>query len=86
MRLATATQASSNRARLAHRAALRAHQSEHRLLLMLIGVYGLLLEGYNPGAVAARSRRRDQPAARAVRLPGLSVNYAGLGLMLLGWR
>jgi membrane-bound serine protease (ClpP class) len=44
-------------------------------ILMLIGIYGLLFEGYNPGAV----------------LPGvvggislLPVNYAGLALILLG--
>jgi len=46
-------------------------------LLMLIGIYGLLLEGYNP-APCCRRGRRDLPAARAVRLPGAVGQLRGL--------
>jgi hypothetical protein len=37
--------------------------------LMLIGIYGLLLEGYNPGVMLPGVIGHHLPDARAVRLP-----------------
>jgi membrane-bound serine protease (ClpP class) len=53
-------------------------------LLMLIGVYGLLLEGYNPGAVLPGVAGAISLLLALYAFQVLSVNYAGLGLMLLG--
>lgn len=53
-------------------------------LLMLIGVYGLLLEGYNPGAVLPGVVGAICLLLALYAFQVLSVNYAGLGLMLLG--
>lgn len=53
-------------------------------LLMLIGVYGLLLEGYNPGAVLPGVVGAIALLLALYAFQVLSVNYAGLGLMLLG--
>jgi len=53
-------------------------------LLMLIGVYGLLLEGYNPGAVLPGVVGAISLLLALYAFQVLSVNYAGLGLMLLG--
>ena len=53
-------------------------------LLMLIGVYGLLLEGYNPGAVLPGVAGGICLLLALYAFEVLSVNYAGLGLMLLG--
>jgi membrane-bound serine protease (ClpP class) len=53
-------------------------------LLMLIGIYGLLLEGYNPGAVLPGVVGAICLLLALYAFQVLSVNYAGLGLMLLG--
>lgn len=53
-------------------------------LLMLIGVYGLLLEGYNPGAVLPGVVGAISLLLALYAFQVLSVNYAGLGLILLG--
>jgi len=53
-------------------------------LLMLLGVYGLLLEGYNPGAVLPGVVGAISLLLALYAFQVLSVNYAGLGLMLLG--
>lgn len=53
-------------------------------LLMLIGVYGLLLEGYNPGAVLPGVVGAICLLLALYAFQVLSVNYAGLGLMILG--
>lgn len=53
-------------------------------LLMLIGVYGLLLEGYNPGALVPGVVGAICLLLALYAFQVLSVNYAGLGLMLLG--
>lgn len=53
-------------------------------LLMLIGVYGLLLEGYSPGAVLPGVVGAICLLLALYAFQVLSVNYAGLGLMLLG--
>lgn len=53
-------------------------------LLMLIGIYGLLLEGYNPGAVLPGVVGGICLLLALYAFQVLSVNYAGLALMLLG--
>jgi membrane-bound serine protease (ClpP class) len=53
-------------------------------ILMLLGVYGLLLEGYNPGAVLPGVVGAISLLLALYAFQVLSVNYAGLGLMLLG--
>ena len=53
---------------------------------MLIGVYGLLLEGYNPGAVLPGVVGAICLLLALYAFQVLSVNYAGLGLILLGTR
>lgn len=53
-------------------------------LLMLAGVYGLLLEGYNPGAVLPGVVGAISLLLALYAFQVLSVNYAGLALMLLG--
>jgi membrane-bound serine protease (ClpP class) len=53
-------------------------------LLMLVGVYGLLLEGYNPGAILPGVVGAISLLLALYAFQVLSVNYAGLGLMLLG--
>jgi membrane-bound serine protease (ClpP class) len=53
-------------------------------LLMLVGVYGLLLEGYNPGAVLPGVVGAICLLLALYAFQVLSVNYAGLGLILLG--
>jgi membrane-bound serine protease (ClpP class) len=53
-------------------------------LLMLIGIYGLLLEGYNPGAVLPGVVGAICLLLALFAFQVLSVNYAGLGLILLG--
>jgi membrane-bound serine protease (ClpP class) len=53
-------------------------------LLMLIGVYGLLLEGYSPGAILPGVVGAISLLLALYAFQVLSVNYAGLGLMILG--
>jgi membrane-bound serine protease (ClpP class) len=53
-------------------------------LLMLVGVYGLLLEGYNPGAILPGVVGAISLLLALYAFQVLSVNYAGLGLILLG--
>jgi membrane-bound serine protease (ClpP class) len=53
-------------------------------LLMLAGVYGLLLEGYNPGAVLPGVVGAICMLLALYAFQVLSVNYAGLALILLG--
>lgn len=53
-------------------------------LLMLIGVYGLLLEGYNPGAVLPGVVGAIALLLALYAFQVLSMNYAGLGLIVLG--
>jgi membrane-bound serine protease (ClpP class) len=53
-------------------------------LLMLAGIYGLLLEGYNPGAILPGVVGAVSLLLALYAFQVLSVNYAGLGLVLLG--
>jgi membrane-bound serine protease (ClpP class) len=53
-------------------------------LLMLIGVYGLLLEGYNPGSFLPGVVGAICLLLALYAFQVLSVNYAGLALILLG--
>jgi membrane-bound serine protease (ClpP class) len=53
-------------------------------LLMLIGIYGLLLEGYNPGAVLPGVVGAISLLLALFAFQVLSVNYAGLALIALG--
>ncbi len=52
--------------------------------LMLIGIYGLLLEGYNPGAFAPGVVGAIALVLALFAFQILSVNYAGLALVVLG--
>jgi membrane-bound serine protease (ClpP class) len=52
--------------------------------LLLIGIYGLLLEGYNPGAVLPGVVGALSLLLGLYGLQLLAVNYAGLALMTLG--
>lgn len=52
--------------------------------LMLIGLYGLLLEGYNPGAVLPGVVGAIALLIALFAFQILSVNYAGLALVALG--
>ena len=52
--------------------------------LMLIGIWGLLLEGYNPGAVLPGVAGTISLLIALFAFQILSVNYAGLALVLLG--
>src|SRR5205823_2755602 len=52
--------------------------------LMLIGIWGLLLEGYNPGAVLPGVAGSICLLIALFAFQILSVNYAGLALVVLG--
>lgn len=53
-------------------------------LLMLIGIYGLLLEGYHPGAILPGVVGAISLLLALFAFQILSVNYAGLALIALG--
>jgi membrane-bound serine protease (ClpP class) len=53
-------------------------------LLMLIGIYGLLLEGYNPGSIVPGVVGAICLLLALFAFQVLSVNYAGLALIALG--
>ncbi len=53
-------------------------------LLMLIGIYGLLLEGYHPGALVPGVVGAISLLLALFAFQVLSVNYAGLALIVLG--
>ncbi len=53
-------------------------------LLMLVGIYGLLLEGYNPGALVPGVVGGISLLLALFAFQILPVNYAGLALILLG--
>jgi membrane-bound serine protease (ClpP class) len=52
--------------------------------LLLAGIYGLLLEGYNPGAILPGVAGATSLLFALYAFQLLSVNYAGLALIVLG--
>jgi membrane-bound serine protease (ClpP class) len=57
---------------------------EIAILLLMIGLYGLLFEGYNPGAVIPGVAGVICLLLAAYALQVLPVNYAGLALIVVG--
>ncbi|MFQ6005527.1 MAG: nodulation protein NfeD, partial [Woeseia sp.] len=57
---------------------------EVALLLLMIGIYGLLFEGYNPGAIYPAVVGVIALLLAAYALQVLPVNYAGLALIIVG--
>jgi membrane-bound serine protease (ClpP class) len=53
-------------------------------MLLLVGIYGLLLEGYHPGAILPGVVGAIAMLLALFAFQVLPVNYAGLGLILLG--
>jgi len=53
-------------------------------LLLLIGIYGLLLEGYHPGAILPGVVGAISLLLAAYALQMLPVNYSGIALLVLG--
>ncbi len=54
------------------------------VMLMLVGIYGLLLEGYNPGAIVPGVVGAICLLLALFAFQTLPINYAGVGLILLG--
>jgi len=54
------------------------------LLLMMVGIYGLMFEGYNPGAIVPGVVGVICLLLAAYALQVLPVNYAGLALIIVG--
>lgn len=57
---------------------------EIALLLVLIGIYGLIFEGYNPGAIVPGVVGVISLLLAAYALQVIPVNYAGLALIIVG--
>ena len=57
---------------------------EVALLLLMIGIYGLLFEGYNPGALVPAVAGVICLLLAAYALQVLPVNYAGFALIIVG--
>lgn len=57
---------------------------EIAILLLMIGLYGLLFEGYNPGAILPGVAGVICLLLAAYALQVLPVNYAGLALIVVG--
>jgi membrane-bound serine protease (ClpP class) len=53
-------------------------------MLLLVGIYGLVFEGYNPGAIVPGVIGAISLLLALFALQVLPVNYAGLALILLG--
>ena len=87
MKLATRDLAVQQRqARLAHELLAVITNPTIAYGLMLIGIYGLLLEGYNPGACCPGVVGAICLLIALFAFQILSVNYAGLALVALGRR
>ncbi len=54
------------------------------MLLITVGIYGLMLEGYNPGAIVPGVVGVISLLLAAYALQVLPVNYAGLALIIVG--
>ena len=59
-------------------------QPEVAILLLMVGLYGLLFEGYNPGAIIPGVAGVICLLLAAYALQVLPVNYVGLALILVG--
>ncbi len=59
-------------------------QPEIAILLLMVGLYGLLFEGYNPGAIIPGVTGVICLLLAAYALQVLPVNYVGLALILVG--
>lgn len=57
---------------------------EIAILLLMVGMYGLLFEGYNPGAIVPGVAGVICLLLAAYALQVLPVNYAGLALIIVG--